>query len=57
MPIQGEPERMLKRFAKGENGNRGIGLAIVDQICELYGFILSYEVSGTSNHKIAIRWR
>jgi len=57
MPIQGEPERMLKRFAKGENGNRGIGLAIVDQICELYGFILSYKVSGTSNHKVAIRWQ
>ncbi|MCB0374914.1 MAG: HAMP domain-containing histidine kinase [Phaeodactylibacter sp.] len=57
LPIQGDPGRMFRRFAKGNNGNSGIGLAIVDQICELYGFVLSYEVSGTSNHKITIRWR
>ncbi|MCO6491021.1 MAG: HAMP domain-containing histidine kinase [Phaeodactylibacter sp.] len=56
LTVQGDPERMLRRFAKGNNGNSGIGLAIVDQICELYGFCLSYEVSGGSNHKIAIRW-
>ncbi|MCO6476322.1 MAG: HAMP domain-containing histidine kinase [Phaeodactylibacter sp.] len=57
LPIHGQPERMLQRFAKGENGNWGIGLAIVSQICELYGFRLSYEVSGGSIHKITIRWR
>lgn len=57
LPIQGQPEKMLNRFAKGENGNCGIGLAIVSQICELYEFGLSYEVFDTSNHRITIHWR
>lgn len=57
LPIHKKPETMISRFSKGENGSWGIGLAIVDQICELYGFIFSYEISGTSGHKITVRWR
>jgi signal transduction histidine kinase len=56
-PIQGKPESLIKRFAKGEKGNCGIGLAIAEQICELYGFVLSYEVFEATIHQVSIRWR
>ncbi|MEL7589056.1 MAG: HAMP domain-containing sensor histidine kinase [Prolixibacteraceae bacterium] len=45
---------MLERFAKGKNGNIGIGLAIVKQICELYHFNISYEVTEESTHRVII---
>ncbi|GJM31835.1 MAG: two-component sensor histidine kinase [Saprospiraceae bacterium] len=54
LPFQGDPNSLLERFAKGENGNIGIGLAIVKQICELYNFSISYEVSEQDSHKITI---
>lgn len=47
------PDSLLQRFSKGENGNIGIGLAIVKQICELYHFTLTYAIS-EKNHKIIV---
>lgn len=51
--FNGNPDSLLQRFSKGKNGNIGIGLAIVKQICELYRFTLSYKIS-EKNHKISI---
>ena len=51
--FKGNPDSLLQRFSKGENGNIGIGLAIVKQICELYHFTLSYKIS-EKNHKITV---
>jgi len=51
--FKGNPNSLLQRFSKGENGNIGIGLAIVKQICELYQFTLSYKIS-EKNHKITV---
>ncbi len=53
LPYLGNPESLLQRFAKGETGNIGIGLAIVKEICELYNFSLSYKIEG-SHHKISV---
>jgi signal transduction histidine kinase len=52
--LPGNAELMLERFAKGKEGNIGIGLAIVKQICELYRFNISYTVTDNSIHRIAI---
>jgi signal transduction histidine kinase len=54
LPFAGNAETMLARFAKGKNGNIGIGLAIVKQICELYGFGITYTVLEQAKHKISI---
>ncbi len=54
LPFSGNPETLLQRFSKGENGNIGIGLAIVKEICEIYHFKLSYMVSEENKHKIEI---
>ncbi len=54
LPFNGNAETMLERFAKGRNGNIGIGLAIVKQICELYNFRINYTVSEQTRHKIII---
>lgn len=52
----GDTEKLLQRFGKGENGNIGIGLAIVKEICELYSFELNYTVS-EKTHQISIFFR
>lgn len=52
--LPGNAELMLERFAKGKEGNIGIGLAIVKQICELYHFNISYTVTDNSLHRVAI---
>ncbi|MBW8324406.1 MAG: HAMP domain-containing histidine kinase [Prolixibacteraceae bacterium] len=54
LPFAGNAETLLERFAKGKNGNIGIGLAIVNQICELYSFRISYIVSEQARHQISI---
>ena len=51
-----DPDGMFKRFTKGEQGNSGIGLSIVRQICELYDYSLNYEVSPENVHKITIHF-
>jgi signal transduction histidine kinase len=45
-------EKMIfDRFAKADSsGGSGLGLAIARQICELYGFILSYDFIEGSHH-------
>lgn len=54
LPFNGNADMLLERFAKGKNGNIGIGLAIVKQICELYNFRISYTISEQAEHKISI---
>jgi signal transduction histidine kinase len=51
--FKGDTDTLLQRFGKGENGNIGIGLAIVKEICELYNFSLDYSVS-EKTHKISV---
>jgi signal transduction histidine kinase len=53
-PSMGDPNALLERFAKGENGNLGIGLAIAKQICELYGFSITYAVSNRTDHTLSV---
>lgn len=57
LPFSGDTEKLLQRFAKGKNGNIGIGLAIIKQICELYNFHISYTVSEKTTHQIYISFR
>lgn len=56
-PFRGNPERLLERFEKGKNGNLGIGLAIVQQICDLYNFSISYTIREEYRHIIQIFFR
>ncbi len=53
-PSAGSSENMMNRFEKGKNGNFGIGLAIVKQICELNGFSVFYTVSEQSVHEVRV---
>jgi hypothetical protein len=45
---------MMKRFEKGKEGNVGIGLAIVKQICGLYNYGVSYTVSEEAVHTVKV---
>jgi signal transduction histidine kinase len=54
-PYPGDPNELLRRFIRGDGGNTGLGLAIAHQICETYGFEISYDVAGKW-HKISIRF-
>lgn len=49
-----EPENLLTRFKTGTNGNMGIGLAIVKQICELYDYTISYKITKEKSHILQI---
>jgi signal transduction histidine kinase len=42
--LQGAPEEMFERFRKGSDKTKttGLGLALVKQICYLYGYQLTY---------------
>jgi len=48
------PDVMKRRFAKGPAGNRGIGLAIVDQICTIYNFTFQYKTEEENLHVFEI---
>jgi signal transduction histidine kinase len=52
-PFEGDPADLLRRFKVGSEGGLGLGLAIVDQISELYGFNLRYTIRDTI-HEIQI---
>lgn len=53
LPYEGNPDALLERFQKGSQGNLGIGLAIVKQICDLYHFEITYNIDG-NNHSMQI---
>lgn len=57
LPFEGDTQSLLERFAKGKNGNIGIGLAIIKQICDLYNFRISYIVSEKNTHQVRISFR
>lgn len=54
LPHQGDTGKLVERFGKGPLGDGGIGLAIVKQICDLYGFGLDYAVSPVHEHVVTI---
>ncbi|MBN2484849.1 MAG: HAMP domain-containing histidine kinase [Bacteroidales bacterium] len=54
LPFIGNPDIMLERFVVGVQGNSGIGLSIVKQICNLYQYSISYQVVNQSTHRITI---
>lgn len=47
---------LTKRYAKGENGNLGLGLSIVNQICQIYNFELKIVKSQKNIHEIQINF-
>jgi signal transduction histidine kinase len=51
---QQKPETMIRRYARGPGGNRGIGLAMVDQVCSIYGFTFSYKLEEANQHILEI---
>ncbi len=56
LPFTGKTNKLFERFSKGENGNIGIGLAIVKQICELYQYAIRYELPQANSHKIILQF-
>lgn len=56
LPHRGDTDRLVERFGTGPLGDSGIGLAIVKQICDLYGFPLDYTVSEANEHFLTVRF-
>lgn len=54
LSFSGDPERMFGRFVRGNEGNLGIGLAIVSQVCTLSKFTLQYRVQNDSEHQVTV---
>jgi signal transduction histidine kinase len=54
-PYEGNPSELMRRFIRGDGGNTGLGLAIARQICETYGFKISYDVADQW-HQVSIRF-
>lgn len=52
-PYNGDTNKLLQRFSKGDEGNIGIGLAIVKEICDMYHFKLSYTIE-EDKHQVKI---
>lgn len=48
------PNQLMERFQTGYQGNMGIGLAIVKQICDLYNFKIFYNISENNVHRFEI---
>ncbi len=51
--FEGEPAELINRFKVGSDGGLGLGLAIADQICEVYGYKLRYIIHDI-NHEVQI---
>lgn len=52
-----DPKQLLERFATGAGGSTGIGLALVQEICHVYGFMLNYTSDETHEHCITIKFQ
>lgn len=52
-----DPKQLLNRFESGQEETTGIGLAIVDQICKVYGFQIDYTITKDLVHTISISFR
>lgn len=50
IPLKKNPQEMFQRFTKGQQGNLGIGLAIVSEICSFYNYRLDYINQGETHH-------
>jgi signal transduction histidine kinase len=57
-PVEGDPKRLFDRFKKGREDNRstGLGLALVNQICQLYGYGLHYD-HHSGIHRLRVTFR
>jgi signal transduction histidine kinase len=55
-PFKGNTDQMFERFMRGENGNLGIGLAIVREICEIYRIAIHYTVSSETEHIFSLNF-
>ncbi len=54
LPYSGNPSELFGRFKKGPGGNTGIGLSIVQEICNRYGFGLEYRYTANNTHRITV---
>jgi len=56
-PLSFDPMSLFDRFTKGlDSDGTGLGLAIVKQICDNYGFALSYRYEDAL-HRITVRFQ
>lgn len=56
LPFHGDPSELVNRFSIGKKGNWGIGLSIVQQICDLHQFKLNYTISEAGIHCIVVEF-
>ncbi len=54
LPYDGNPSGLMERFVKGTQGNMGIGLAIVKQICDLHRMEIGYTITEKTLHTLKI---
>jgi signal transduction histidine kinase len=54
--VEDDPSKFFERFSRGLNGNLGIGLALVKQICEFYKYTITYEISDRCNHVLRVNF-
>ncbi|MCP9235910.1 HAMP domain-containing sensor histidine kinase [Lewinella sp. JB7] len=58
-PHTGQTAHLLERFTKGraDNQSLGLGLAIVAEVCERYGFALDYRATAAGVHTVCLNFR
>lgn len=49
-----DSREMVSRYTRGEKGNLGIGLAIVNQICDINGFLFRYHIVEKNIHQVEV---
>ncbi|WP_027419073.1 sensor histidine kinase [Crocinitomix catalasitica] len=54
--FQKNPDELMNRFTKGRDGNMGIGLSIVKQICDRYQYKITYTISPNKIHRTEIHF-
>ncbi|MBB4078688.1 signal transduction histidine kinase [Lewinella aquimaris] len=57
-PHDGDTDRLFKRFTKGraDNQSLGLGLAIVSEICQHYGFRIDYHATADGVHSVTLNF-